>query len=120
MTPPSLLPARIADAASGEWQEHPRFRGIYLKGLLTSADNGLASVNVVRVPPGGVISRHHHPAQVETVYMLAGQSVLTLGDAETPFNAGQIVAVPIGLEHALRNESAEDVELLTFFTPPLN
>jgi len=51
--------------------------------------------------------------------MLAGQSVLTLGDAETPFNAGQIVAVPIGLEHALRNESAEDVELLTFFTPPL-
>lgn len=37
----------------GEWHEHPRFRGIYMKGLLTSTDNALASVNRVRVPPGG-------------------------------------------------------------------
>ena len=113
------LPAPIADVNAGEWMEHSRFRGIYLKRLLTPADNPLASVNVLRVPPGGIIGRHLHPTQVETVYALAGQSILTLDQTEVALNAGQIVAIPIALEHALRNEGTETVELLTFFTPPL-
>ncbi len=120
MSSQTPFPTRIADVASGEWQEHPRFRGIYMKGLLTSADNPLASVNAVRVPLGGVIGRHCHPTQVETVYVLAGHSILTLGEADLPFDAGQVVAVPAGLEHALRNEGAQTVELLTVFTPPLS
>jgi hypothetical protein len=32
---------RIADLEAGEWQEHARFPGIYVKGLLTSVDNPL-------------------------------------------------------------------------------
>lgn len=111
---------RIVDAASTAWGTHARFPGILMNRLLTSADNALASVNAVRVPPGGVIGRHRHPAQVETVYVLAGHSILTLGETEVPFNAGQVVAIPIGLEHALRNEGADVVQLLTFFTPPLD
>lgn len=118
--PSTELPAPMADAARGEWKEHPRFHDIWLKSLLTSVHNPLASVNVVRVPPGGVIGRHHHPTQAETVYVLAGQSVLTLGNVEVPFNAGQIVAIPIALEHALHNIGTEAVELLTLFTPPLS
>ena len=78
-----------------------------------------AGVNVVKVPPGGVIGRHLHVKEIETVYVLAGQSVLTLGDADYPFVAGQVVAIPAGLEHALRNTGAETVELLCIFTPPL-
>ncbi|HLB45393.1 MAG TPA: cupin domain-containing protein [Anaerolineales bacterium] len=113
------LPVLIVDINTGEWVAHSRFHGIYMKRLLTSTDNPLASVNVVRVPPGGVIGRHHHPAQVETVYVLAGQSILTLDQADMPFNAGQVAAIPMALEHALRNEGSETVELLTFFTPPL-
>jgi quercetin dioxygenase-like cupin family protein len=113
------LPVLIADINAGEWAAHSRFRGIYVKRLLASTDNALASVNVVRVPPGGVIGRHQHPAQVETVYVLAGQSILTLDQTDAPFNAGQVVAIPMAFEHALRNEGSEMVELLTFFTPPL-
>jgi quercetin dioxygenase-like cupin family protein len=56
---------------------------------------------------------------VETVYVLAGESVLTLGETETPFAAGQIVAIPAELPHTLRNDGPEMVELLCFFTPPL-
>jgi len=112
-------PARFADTQAGDWQEHPRFAGVLMKGLLTAADNALASVNVVRVPPGREIGRHRHARQVETIYVLAGQGFFWLGQAETPVHAGQIVAVPIGVEHGLRNPGAEPVELLTFFTPPL-
>jgi quercetin dioxygenase-like cupin family protein len=116
-TMPSL--PRIAPEASNEWQEHPRFRGIYVKKLLTPADNALANVNVVRVPPGCTIGCHQHPTQVETIYVLAGQSTLTLGEVEVSFYAGHIVAVPMGMEHFLHNPGTETVELLTIFTPPL-
>jgi len=110
---------RVADIESGEWQEHARFSGIYMKGLLTSADNPLASVNAVQVPPGGNIGRHRHAQQVETVWVIRGNAILTLDQTEVSIRDGQIIAIPIGLEHALRNEDQVLVELLTFFTPPL-
>jgi len=109
----------VADLNTGEWQEHSRFPGIYMKGMLTSADNPLASVNVVRVPTGGVIGRHRHATQLETVWVIQGNAILTLGETDVPMKDGQIIAIPIGLEHALRNEGQAVVELLTFFTPPL-
>ena len=110
---------RIADMHAGEWQEHPRFAGIYMKGLFTSADNPYASANVVQVPPGGMIGRHTHPQQIETVWIIAGDAILTLEQTDMPMRAGQIISIPMDLEHALRNDSTTLVELLTFFTPPL-
>jgi quercetin dioxygenase-like cupin family protein len=110
---------RLADLQAGPWVEHTRFKGIHMQGLLTAQDNPLASVNAVRVPPGGVIGRHQHPAQAETVYVLTGQATLTLDQTDVPIRDGHVIAIPIGLEHALRNDGTTLVELLTFFTPPL-
>jgi quercetin dioxygenase-like cupin family protein len=110
---------RVADLTAGDWQEHARFPGIYMKSLLTAADNPHASANIVQVPRGGVIGRHRHAAQVETVWVIRGEPILTLDQTEVPLKDGQIIAIPIGLEHALRNEGQALVELLTFFTPPL-
>jgi quercetin dioxygenase-like cupin family protein len=102
------------------WEEHPRVQGIYAKQLLTADTNPLASVALVQVPPGAEVSRHSHGEQVETIYVLKGQCVLTLGEEEHPFNAGQIVALPAGLQHELRNAGSEPAELITFFTPPVS
>jgi mannose-6-phosphate isomerase-like protein (cupin superfamily) len=113
-----VLP-RVADLMTGEWQEHTRFPGIYMKSLLTSEDNPLASVNVVQVPAGGMIGYHHHAQQLETVWIIKGEAILTVGQTDVHLSDGQIIAIPIGQEHALRNEGQVLVELLTFFTPPL-
>ena len=110
---------RIADLTAGVWQEHIRFSGIYMKNLLTTTDNPFANVNVVQVPPGGIIGRHRHKQQLETIWVIRGDAILTLDQTEVSIRDGQIVAIPIGLEHALRNEGDTVVELLTFFTPPL-
>lgn len=116
-TKPSL--PRIVSADPTAWQEHPKFKGIYVNKLLTAADNDLANVNCVRVPPGGLIGRHIHSAQVETIYVLAGSGQLSMGETSTSFSVGQIVAVPAGLEHSLYNPGERDIELLTVFTPPV-
>ena len=62
-----MVPPRVADLTAGEWQEHVRFPGIYMKSLLTPMDNPLASVNVVQVPLGGNIGSHRHAQQIETM-----------------------------------------------------
>jgi mannose-1-phosphate guanylyltransferase/mannose-6-phosphate isomerase len=90
-----------------------------MKRLLTTLDNPLANVNAVRVPPGGEIGRHQHVQQIETVWLVRGNAILTLDQTEVTLRDGQIIAIPIGVEHALRNEGTTPVELLTFFTPPL-
>ena len=109
----------IASLHTGMWQEHLRFPGITMKPLLTRTENALASVNGVRVPFNGVIGRHQHPEQVETVFVVAGTCFLTLNDEDFALSPGDIVAIPAGLPHALRNAGAQMVELLTIFTPPL-
>lgn len=110
---------RVVDLLNGEWEEHPRFPGIQIQGLLTRLDNPFANVNAVRVRAGGAIGRHRHAEQVETVLVIRGNAILTLDQTEVPISNGQIIAIPVGLEHALRNEGTTLVELLTFFTPPL-
>lgn len=119
MKPTPAPTAPIVSSAAIDWTEHPRFRHIGMKSLLSSTENPLAGVSAVRVPPDGVIGRHLHVSEIETVYVLAGQSVLTLGNTDLPFAAGQTVAIPAGLEHALRNVGDDTVELLCIFTPPL-
>ena len=113
------LPARVVDAAVETWGDHPRFAGVMLKQLLTSADNGLASVNMVRLAAGRVIPQHTHPVHVETVYILSGQAYLWLGDREVLVSPGQAVAVPMNTVHGLRNPFDQDLEVLAMFTPPI-
>jgi quercetin dioxygenase-like cupin family protein len=110
---------RVADLAVGEWQEHARFPGISMKGLLTTSDNPFANVNVIQVPPGAAVGRHRHVEQVETIWVIRGNAILTLDQTEVSIRDGQLIAIPMGLEHVLRNESTTLVELLTFFTPPI-
>ena len=111
---------QIVDIASGEWSEHPRFKEISMKPLLSSSDNPNASVNVVRVPPGKIISSHTHTTQIETVFVIQGKTRLRISGQEFPFEKGNIVALPAGVAHELENVGQEMVELLTIFTPPLS
>jgi quercetin dioxygenase-like cupin family protein len=111
--------ALLKDPSRQEWVEHPRFPGIDIKTLLTSGDNPFASAGLVRVHPQGIIGRHKHAEQLETVYVLAGSSVLVLGNEQFHFIQGQMISIPAGLEHSLFNEEDEPVDLLTFFTPPV-
>jgi quercetin dioxygenase-like cupin family protein len=110
---------RVVDLMTGEWEEHSHFPGIQIQGLLTRLDNPFANVNAIRVPSGGTIGRHRHAQQIETVWVIRGNAILTLDQTEVSLRDGQIIAISIGLEHALRNEGPALVELLTFFTPPL-
>ncbi len=109
----------LVDGNTLSWEEHPRIKNILMKTLLTSADNPMANISLVRVPVGGSVARHLHANEVETIYLLSGRRELILADESVSFNAGSVVAIPKGLEHELHNSGDEPIELLAFFTPPL-
>ena len=111
--------ATLVDGTLLSFAEHPRIKNVFMKTLLTAADNPYTNISLVKVPVGSAVSRHVHIDEIETVYLLAGKSELVLGDERVAFNAGSIVAIPKGLEHELHNVGDEDVELLAIFTPPL-
>jgi len=119
MMPDNNKKIPLVDGNNVPWNEHPRFKDIQMKGLLTSADNPLANISLVRVPLASAVPRHRHANEVETVYLVSGQGELVLGDERITFNAGSVVAIPKGLEHELHNVGDEPLELLAFFTPPL-
>lgn len=118
MSQDAHMPVSVVKVEEIAWAGHPRFSGILMKQVLTSAANPQASVSRVQVPPGGVIGWHHHATQTETVYVLSGDSTLTLGETAFPFGAGHIVAIPPDTRHTLVNDGPEPVELLCIFTPP--
>ena len=118
MTEHAQPPAQVVDGEEIAWTVHPRFADILMKQMLTSFANPLASVSQSGRRPAASSAGHQHAAQTETVYVLAGDSTLTLGESPVRFGAGQIVAIPPATRHTLVNDGAEPVELLCFFTPP--
>ena len=115
-TDPSTM---IIDPGHMEWKGHERFPGMWMKTLITSKENPYLSFNVVRIPPGVELAYHDHQQEVETVYMISGKGILTLGETEVPFEAGQVVALPAGFKHCLKNTGTEEIQMITIFTPPL-
>jgi quercetin dioxygenase-like cupin family protein len=113
------ITSMVIEPSNLEWKGHERFPGMEMKTLLTSKENPHLSLNVVRIPPGVELAYHDHPEQVETVYMIAGSGILTLAETEVPFKAGQVVALPAGFKHCLKNTGTEEIQMITIFTPPL-
>jgi len=118
MTSELELP-RIVNVESENWMDHSRFSGILLKPLLSACDNALANVFLVRIPPGREVGAHCHSAQVESVFVSSGEGMLKIRNVERRFGMGEIVAIPIGVEHSLRNIGSVDIVVLAFFTPPI-
>lgn len=98
---------------------HPQHRDVFMRDVVTGAENPALSVHRGRIAPGGEILPHIHAGQTETFYILAGEALCTMGEEEVAFGAGSCGVAPAGVRHGLRNAGTAPVELLALFTPPL-
>lgn len=101
------------------WNDHPAFRGVRLKDLITSADtDGGFSCHLVRVDPGCSLMTHDHPAQTEVHQVAAGDAVCTLDDRELAYRPGEMAVIPMGRPHSV-TAGDQGVTLVATFCPPL-
>ena len=101
------------------WNKHPKFKGVYLKHLITSKDTeGKLSCHMVRIDPQCVLEEHVHESQWETHEIIGGSGFLVLAGRETPFHPGRVAVIPKGMTHSVV-ASSEGLVLLAHFSPAL-
>jgi mannose-6-phosphate isomerase-like protein (cupin superfamily) len=67
--------------------------------------------------PGGAQPPNSHPHSVETFWFLAGEGVATSDGVETPVRAGQLLVLPPGSLHHIRNTGEGRLYAITTMTP---
>lgn len=71
-----------------------------------------ANMNYVMMEAGEVNVPHRHPESEDTIVILAGEGTIANLDAGTthPFRGGQVVHVPVGVQHQVRADRGSSIE----------
>jgi quercetin dioxygenase-like cupin family protein len=104
--------------AAGEipWNQHPKFKGVYLKHLIKGADTeGKLSCHMVRIDPDAILEEHIHENQWELHEVIAGEGKFVLDEKETPYNPGRMGMIPQGIMHKVVAGKSGLVLLAKFF-----
>jgi len=75
------------------------------------------SMRVFEVKSGGHSPYHKHPWEHE-VFILEGSGFLVQGDEEFPLSRGDVIFIPPGEEHQLKNTSKEKLEFICLIPNP--
>ena len=95
-----LLPDATITFDAIPWSEHPTFKGVELKHIITSErTDGQFSYHLVRIAPNKKIGNHIHEKQLETHEVISGTGVCVNDGVELPYEAGVISIFPIGVPH---------------------
>jgi len=86
--------------------------------VLVGPDQGAVHTELAvgSLAPGGWLARHVHSYE-ESLYVLAGELVIEIGDRVHRLVAGDFALMTIGTWHALGNDGAEAVRWLSVNTP---
>jgi mannose-6-phosphate isomerase-like protein (cupin superfamily) len=80
--------------------------------------NALQSLAEATVAPGGTTLLHRHHQSEEIYHVIAGQGVMTLGDAHIEIGVGDSVCIAPGIAHAVHNHGEIDLVFLCCCSPP--
>ena len=69
------------------------------------------------VLPGGGPPPHTHSREEEAFYVLEGDITLTVGDKRLAISAGMFANMPVGVEHAFKNETNKPARMLISIAP---
>ena len=100
----SLLSAELSDAWL-EGDEEARWRSASAHGAGTGA--AASGSSILEVDPGCHLPAHTDSAE-ETIVVIAGRALLTLGDEEGVVPEGGVALVPECVPHEVRNGSPDE------------
>ena len=104
--------------AAGEGERHVMGASeVVIKA--TAEDTGGAFVVTEVLLEGGFAGppRHYHQRLHETLYLLEGEMVLTVGEDEAVLGPGGFASIPPGTVHTFRNDGERPVRALNVNAP---
>jgi mannose-6-phosphate isomerase-like protein (cupin superfamily) len=98
------------------WNQHPKFKGVYLKHIIKGADTeGKLSCHMVKMNPDAILEEHVHGNQWELHEVIEGEGKFFLGTKETPYFPGRMGVIPRGTNHKVIAGKSGMVLLAKFF-----
>lgn len=91
-----------------------------IKWLVTPSvvDGAANTQGEVIILPGRGHARHRHPGAEELIYVISGEAEQTVGDEPAfTIREGDMVHIPVGVEHSTENRSWRPLRLLVTYTP---
>ena len=73
---------------------------------------------VMSIAPGDDIGQETHARVEQTIVCVSGNGRLSLNGVESNFGPGDVVVVPPGTKHDVRNVGSGALELYTIYVPP--
>ena len=114
-----VLPEKETDFVELEWTEHPTFKGVELKHIITAKDtDGMFSFHLVRIAAGCSIGNHIHETQLETHEVIKGRGKCINAGSIIPYEPGTISVKQAGVPHEVIAGS-EGLYLFAKFMPAL-
>ena len=115
-----MKPNNVVRRDEIDWTEAAQGKFRYRRKSFTAAA-GMRQLgaSLYEIEPGAsAFPRHYHCANEEAIYVLEGEGVLSVGEAEVKLRAGDFAALPRGSEyaHRLRNCADQPLTYLCFST----
>lgn len=89
--------------------------GCFRKVLFTGQKSQLVVMNLA---PGEVIDKEKHEHVEQLIFLLKGNCLVTLGDAEVQMKEGDVVVVSPDTWHEVKNNGDTHALIYTVYTPP--
>jgi uncharacterized cupin superfamily protein len=126
VVPPTVFPPPVdgpvmpTNEDDLDWQDVDRGNARFRRKQLGAAEGGdQLGTSLYELPPGGAsFPYHHHTANEEALYVLAGTGTLRLDGEEHPLESGDYVALPADPSgaHRVRNDGDDALRFLMVST----
>lgn len=91
--------------------DNENFRNVLYTGKMSQ-------LVAMRLGPGEEIGEETHPATDQIFFLIEGSGEAILDGKPSPLRAGEVLCVPAGTLHNVRNTSKAALKLLTLYAPP--
>ena len=109
------MPPRRAEHARASVVDVFAHRGQFFRVL---QETGRSQTAVMTVAPGADAGPPEVHDADQIVYVVEGEAIVRLGDAEHKAGPGALVMIPAGTRHHVRNPGAAPLFFVTVYAPP--
>ncbi|MFC1953821.1 cupin domain-containing protein [Chloroflexota bacterium] len=99
--------------------DNPNPEQRYMQEIITEKHNAgkLGGISVI-IPPGGDVSYHYHKERESLIIIINGEATETVEGKEFPIRANDILFIPAGEKHGIKNSAEKELRFIEFFTNP--
>ncbi len=116
-----MAEAKILNIAEVDWELLPGHHdGAYSKLVFgPETEHGqLIDYRISSYQPKGYVARHAHTVQEQIYHLLEGEGVMEIDGERRVVRRHDVVFIPPGVEHAIRNTGLENLVFLVITVPP--